>query len=58
MYHLAKDDLRTYLKKSSHSARLIKLNIEEDVKFCLKLDTCKCIPVLVDERIIQLAVDQ
>ena len=54
MYQLAKGDLRGYLKKSSHSARLIKLNIEEDVKFCLRLDTCKAIPVLVGEKLIAL----
>lgn len=54
MYQLAKDDLREYLKKSSHSHRLIKLNIEEDVKFCLKLDVCKAIPVLEGETLIAL----
>lgn len=56
MYQLAKGDLRGYLRKSSHSARLIKLNIEEDVKFCLKLDICKCVPVLIEEKIIQLRI--
>lgn len=54
MYQLAKDDLREYLKKSSHSHRLIKLNIEEDVQFCLKLDVCKAIPVLEGERLVAL----
>ncbi len=54
MYQLAKNDLRGYLRKSSHSSRLIKLNIEEDVKFCLKLDVCKTIPVLVGEKIVAL----
>lgn len=55
MYQLAKGDLREYLKKSSHSHRLIKLNIEEDVQFCLKLDVCKIIPVLEGEKLIPLA---
>lgn len=54
MYLLAKDDLRGYLKKSSHNHRLEQLNIEEDVKFCLKLDICKAIPVLIKERLIAL----
>ena len=54
MYLLAKDDLRGYLKKSSHNHRLEQLNIEEDVKFCLKLDICKAIPVLEGERLISL----
>lgn len=54
MYQLAKGDLREYLKKSSHSHRLIKLNIEEDVKFCLKLDVCQAIPILDGEKLIYL----
>lgn len=55
MYQLAKGDLRAYLKKSSHSHRLIKLNIEEDVQFCLKTDVCKTIPVLEGEKLVSLA---
>jgi len=54
MYQLAKDDLRGYLQKSSHNHRLIKLNIEEDVRFCLKLDVCKAIPVLQGEMLVAL----
>lgn len=55
MYLMAKSDFRTYLHKSSHSHRLAALNIEEDVKFCLKLDLCKAIPVLEGTRLIPLA---
>lgn len=54
MYALAKDDLREYLKKSSHSHRLVKLNIEDDVQFCLKLDVCNTIPVLKGEELVKL----
>ncbi|MHA4893370.1 2-phosphosulfolactate phosphatase [Pedobacter sp. PWIIR3] len=54
LYNLAKDDLRSYLHKSSHSHRLAALNIEEDVKFCLQLNLCNTIPVLVGERLIAL----
>ncbi|TCC93260.1 2-phosphosulfolactate phosphatase [Pedobacter frigiditerrae] len=54
MYLMAKDDLRTYLHKSSHSHRLAALNIEEDVRFCLKLDLCKAIPVLEGEKLVPL----
>lgn len=54
MYGLAKADLREYLRKSSHSHRLEQLNIEEDVKFCLRLNVCKTIPVLVDDKLIKL----
>jgi 2-phosphosulfolactate phosphatase len=54
LYLLAKDDLRGYLRKSSHSHRLEQLNIEEDVRFCLQLDICKAIPVLDGERLVRL----
>ncbi len=54
MYLLAKNDLRTYLRKSSHSNRLAELNIEEDVLFCLKLDICQAIPVLTGEKLVAL----
>ncbi|MBB2146715.1 2-phosphosulfolactate phosphatase [Pedobacter sp. LMG 31464] len=54
MYLMAKDDLRTYLHKSSHSHRLAALNIEEDVQFCLKLDVCKAIPVLEGNKLVAL----
>ncbi|MFN0293754.1 2-phosphosulfolactate phosphatase [Pedobacter helvus] len=55
MYQLAKTDLRGYLKKSSHNHRLVKLNIEEDVQFCLKLDVCATIPVLEGEKLVKLS---
>lgn len=54
LYLLAKDDLRSYLHKSSHSHRLAELNIEEDVKFCLQLNLCKAIPVLSGEALVAL----
>lgn len=54
LYLLAKNDLRNYLRKSSHSNRLIQLNIEEDVKFCLELNRCKAIPVLSGDALIAL----
>ncbi|KLT65018.1 2-phosphosulfolactate phosphatase [Pedobacter sp. BMA] len=54
LYNLAKDDLRKYLHKSSHSNRLAQLNIEEDVVFCLQLNICESIPVLEGERLVKL----
>ncbi len=56
MYLLAKDDLRAYLKKSSHNHRLEQLNIEEDVRFCLRVDLCKVIPVLEKDRLLALPI--
>lgn len=54
LYALAKDDLRNYLHKSSHSHRLAQLNIEEDVKFCLQLNICTAIPVLIGDSLVAL----
>jgi 2-phosphosulfolactate phosphatase len=54
LYLLAKDDLRAYVGKSSHSHRMVALNIEEDVKFCLQVDLCQAIPVLEGESLVAL----
>lgn len=54
MYLHAGDDLREFLKKSSHSHRLEQLNIEEDVCFCLKKDLCTVIPTFVENQLIAL----
>jgi len=56
LYIMAKDDLSTYLKKTSHSERLKKLGIEEDIKFCLNLNITKGIPVLDGERLVKMVM--
>lgn len=57
LWSLGKDDLNAYMSKSSHSHRLAALNIEEDVKFCLQLDICQAIPVLVGDQLVPLQND-
>lgn len=54
LYSLAENDLNAYMNKSSHSNRLAALNIGEDVKFCLQLNICKAIPVLVGDALVAL----
>ena len=54
LFQLAKNDLRAYINKSSHSHRLAALNIEVDVKFCLQLNICSAIPVLQGEALVAL----
>jgi 2-phosphosulfolactate phosphatase len=54
LYALAQNDLRGYLHKSSHSQRLADLNIEKDVKFCLQLNICDAIPVLIGDELVAL----
>jgi 2-phosphosulfolactate phosphatase len=57
LYQLARNDLRTYIRKSSHSYRLALLNIEEDVRFCLQLNICKAIPVLSGDALVALKLN-
>ncbi len=54
LYALAKDDLNAYLKKTSHSERLKKLNIEKDIEFCLNLNITTAIPVLEDYKLVRM----
>jgi len=56
LYTIAKDDLRAYLKKTSHSERLKKLGIEEDIAFCLNLNITQEIPILDGDRLIKMVL--
>jgi len=55
LFVAGKDDLNEYLKKTSHSERLKKLGIEEDIRFCLNVDLTTTIPVLEGDRLIRMA---
>ena len=52
LYHEGKNDLRSYLKESSHVQRLRKLHIEKDIEYCLRQNELDCIPVLAGEEIV------
>lgn len=54
LWNLAKDDLGVYLAKTSHSDRLKKLGIEEDIAFCLNIDITTAIPILDGEKLVKL----
>ena len=45
LYNQAKDDLYSYLLKSSHHERLKHLNLTEDIKFSIKVDLYDAIPI-------------
>ncbi len=45
MYELAKDNLVSFLKDSSHYQRLSKFSHEEDMIFCLKEDLFPVLPI-------------
>ncbi len=58
LYELANNDLYGFLERSSHRKRLERLNIEDDVEFCLKPDYTDVIPVMVGDAIYNLSVLQ
>ena len=51
-YLAAKDDLRQFISTSSHAKRLARLNIEEDIRFCLQHDIYTVVPGLKDGSIV------
>lgn len=52
LYHSAKDDLYGFLQGSAHVERLAKLNIHEDIRFCLTPDKYSVVPVLKDGALV------
>ncbi|MGB0403314.1 MAG: 2-phosphosulfolactate phosphatase [Salibacteraceae bacterium] len=54
MYETSKGDLDSFLANSSHRRRLGKLNLEEDIKYCLKTDTTSVVPVLKGDRLVSM----
>ncbi|HUH33523.1 MAG TPA: 2-phosphosulfolactate phosphatase [Daejeonella sp.] len=54
LYIAGKNDLNEYLKKTSHSERLKRLGIEEDIRFCLNVDITTSIPVLEGDRLVKM----
>lgn len=54
LYQLGKEDIKAYLKKTSHSERLKQLGIEDDIAFCLNIDITTAIPVLTDTKLVKL----
>ncbi len=46
LYNLAKNDMVSFLNTSSHVRRLNKLNIHDDIKFCVTPDQYKVLPKL------------
>jgi 2-phosphosulfolactate phosphatase len=52
MYDSAEGDLFGFLGESSHRKRLSRMNMEEDILYCLKLDQSTIIPVLEGNEIV------
>ena len=54
LYLSAKDNINGYLKASSHRKRLKKLNLNEDIKYCLTPNQTTTIPILKDGYLVKL----
>jgi len=53
MYDSAKGDLFNFLGDSSHRKRLSRLNMEEDIIYCLAKDKSSIVPVLEGDKIVR-----
>lgn len=54
IYKSAVDNMFGYLKASSHRRRLKKLNLNEDIKFCLTPNQFDIVPILKGDEIVAL----
>ncbi len=52
MFNAAEGDLYNFLGESSHRKRLSRLNMEEDIIYCLTLDQSNIVPVLEGDVIV------
>ena len=52
LYETARKDLLGFMENSSHFKRLEKLNLSDDVKYCLTLDLAPVVPVMEGNYII------
>ena len=52
MYIHAKHDMFGFLGESSHRKRLSRLNMEEDIIYCLAIDKTDIVPVLEDDVLV------
>ena len=54
LYIIAQNDMFKFLVNSSHRRRLEKLNLEEDIKYCLTPNQTDVIPVLEGDSIVRI----
>lgn len=55
LYQAAAEDPYKFLRNSSHRKRLAKLNLKQDIKYCLTPDQSKEIPILENGVIVKLS---
>lgn len=56
VYQSARDNYLGFLKSSSHRRRLKRLNLNEDIKYCLSPNQSTAIPILVGDKLVKMAI--
>lgn len=54
LYETASKDPERLLKTSSHRRRLSRLNLKEDIRYCLTLNQTNKIPILIGDELVDL----
>ncbi len=54
LFEMAQKDPEKLLKISSHRRRLAKLNLKEDIRYCLTLNQTDKIPILIGDELVDL----
>lgn len=54
LFEQSKTDINRFLEPSSHRQRLSKLNLHEDIDYCLQWDTTSVVPVLINGELINI----
>lgn len=55
LYQAAKNDLAAYLAESSHRNRLIRLQLEKDIEYCLSFDRTRSVPWFTEGRLVDIS---
>jgi len=56
LYQMAVKDPYKFLRYSSHKERLARLNLKDDIKYCLTPDQTRIIPVLANGALVKMCV--
>ena len=54
LYQMAKENPMKFLSRASHKERLHKLNLKDDIRYCLQPDLTDCIPVLENGVLVKM----
>lgn len=58
LFKMAENDLYGFLENSSHRKRLKDLHLENDIQYCLTMDTMTTIPILRGDGLVRLVKEE